>query len=288
MSCTGPVLVKSKPTPDHPHGEMVRVPCGRCPECLNAKRTAWAYRIQKEMLSHQAPTFFFTITYDDDHIPLKNGIPTVSKPSVQKFLKRLRKSLWTDFQVRLRYFIAAEYGPTTDRPHYHGFLFGLNLEQEVVDRYVCDAWPLSSVIDVQYCDLQTSVYAVKDLIAVSDYPDGADPTFYLRSTRPGLGALWTPPVRTLDKYDPRRLTERQPGGANVLIPRYLIERWYSVYDLKQIRARARQDRGDEPDLYERSLQYQIVEEAHDAAAFIRMRDRILRRFKDKRSKSSKI
>lgn len=241
------------------------------------------------MLSHQAPTFFLTITYDEDHIPVTAaGVPTVRKSAVQKFLKRIRKSIWTDYQKRLRYFMAAEYGPTTSRPHYHGFLFGLNLDQEIVDRYVRDAWPLASIIDVQVCDQWSSVYAVKDLIAVSDYPEGAEPTFYLRSTRPGLGALWIPPDRTLDLHDPRRLTERQPGGKNVLIPRYLIERWYSKYDLDRIKSNARLEREDEENLYARSLARSIVQDSHDPAAYTRMLDRKLRRFKDKRIQSSKL
>lgn len=280
MACDVPVLVKTK------LGELVHVPCGRCPECLNAKRTAWAYRIQKEMLSHNSPTFFFTITYDDEHIPYKGDVPTLSKLSVQKFLKRIRKAFWTDYQTRLRYFIAGEYGPTTARPHYHGFLFGVDLSLEIVDRYLRDAWPMSSVIDVQLCDLMSSVYAVKDLIAVSDYPDGAEPTFYLRSTRPGLGALWSPPERTMDPHDPLRLHERQPGGKNVPIPRYLLERWYSRRDLDAIKAKARFEPRDF-DLFGDSLSARLASD-RDLIALPRMLDRKLRRFKDKRIKSSTL
>lgn len=46
-------------------------------------------------------------------------LPTVSKTDVQKFLKRLRKN----YGKKVRYFICAEYGPKSFKPHYHVLFF---------------------------------------------------------------------------------------------------------------------------------------------------------------------
>lgn len=83
----------------------------------------WIIRLKEEQkVSKNA--FFITLTYNDEHIPRDQfGNTHVSKPDVQKFLKRLRKKLPS--QSNLRYYFASEYGPTTFRPHYHAVLFNL-------------------------------------------------------------------------------------------------------------------------------------------------------------------
>lgn len=264
---------------------LVWVPCGKCAECLSARRLAWAYRIQKEMLSTAAPTFFFTLTYEDDHVPMTaDGQMTLSKRDFQLFMKLLRKWLLNDFGQKCRYFVAGEYGPTTARPHYHGFLFGVDLSEKIVELYFRKYWKLGVCIDVKLCDKEASVYAVKDMISVKDHPDGAEDLFYLRSTRPGIGGLWIPPVRPLDPWDPRRLSEPVPGGRRMLIPRYLMERWYSEYDLRRIKLRA-EIQSKNPSLYDRSALKLLEDGANHYQYFAIMNNR-LSRLKDKTIKQS--
>lgn len=63
---------------------------------------------------------FCTLTYSDEHLPLGANVSPVD---VRLFLNRLRKLL---APLRFRYFIAAEYGEQTLRPHYHAVLYGVH------------------------------------------------------------------------------------------------------------------------------------------------------------------
>lgn len=61
---------------------------------------------------------------------------SVRKEDVQNWLKRGRKRLKED-NKEFTYFITAEYGPRTLRPHYHGILFGVD-EQDV--KFMFEDW----------------------------------------------------------------------------------------------------------------------------------------------------
>lgn len=50
-------------------------------------------------------------------------VPYLDKTFVQKFMKRLRKSLSEYSNEKIRYFICGEYGPEHFRPHFHIILF---------------------------------------------------------------------------------------------------------------------------------------------------------------------
>ena len=65
---------------------------------------------------------FVTLTYADEHLPvLPNGLPTLVLKDAQDWLKRLRKMIEP---IRVRYYLAGEYGDETERPHYHAAVFG--------------------------------------------------------------------------------------------------------------------------------------------------------------------
>ena len=70
-----------------------------------------------EAQTHEA-NCFLTLTYDDLHLPLNNGLDRDHVPS---FLKRLRKAI---SPTKIRYFQCGEYGSNLDRPHYHLAIFG--------------------------------------------------------------------------------------------------------------------------------------------------------------------
>lgn len=63
---------------------------------------------------------FLTLTYDDEHLPY--GGTLVPRDCVL-FLKRLR---FANRHQRISYFLCGEYGETTQRPHYHALIFGLD------------------------------------------------------------------------------------------------------------------------------------------------------------------
>lgn len=144
--------------------------------------------------------YFFNRLYND-----RLSIPHASVCDIQNFKKRLNRIIQrecTGQYSNFRSCIAAELGPTTFRPHYHGILYiqdpavASNLE-----RYVYKAW--SEVRDgVRYpfghCSVEpdrgnTAEYISKYIKKPADLPlcysHPALSTFFLTSRRPPIGSL---------------------------------------------------------------------------------------------------
>lgn len=113
-------------------GMIVRVPCGRCYGCLRKKQRELSLRLSYD-LKNSYDSVFVTLTYDDDflirdYVDKETGeiypLPSVTKEDAQKFLKRLRKNLHYDSKkTKLMYYLSAEYGDETKRPHYHAIIY---------------------------------------------------------------------------------------------------------------------------------------------------------------------
>lgn len=103
--------------------EELQIPCGTCIGCTKSKAQAWALRCLLEAQEHDSATFT-TLTYE----PGKEPTTGLSRRDIQLFYKRLRKKSIKPF----RHFTAGEYGETTNRPHYHAILFGLESERDRV------------------------------------------------------------------------------------------------------------------------------------------------------------
>jgi len=95
----------------------VTVACGQCIGCRLERSRQWATRCLHEAQLH-ATSSFVTLTYCDNSLPLGG---TLIKKHFQDFMKRLRKKYG-----KVRYFHCGEYGETSNRPHYHALLFGLD------------------------------------------------------------------------------------------------------------------------------------------------------------------
>lgn len=115
MNCTNPVTLKSPDKVRYPAGLIV--PCGKCLSCRIAKRKEWSIRLLNELEYHKKAVFV-TLTYRDECMP-QNG--SLKKVDMQNFIKRLRK------YEKIKYYLCGEYGPKTERPHYHAIIFGLGL-----------------------------------------------------------------------------------------------------------------------------------------------------------------
>lgn len=97
-------------------------PCGKCLPCLFNRRRMWTHRIMLEAAQYTDNTFA-TLTYADEHLPRTLGdLPTLAPEHTRNFLKRLRKSI---SPIKLRFYLAGEYGDETQRPHYHAALFNI-------------------------------------------------------------------------------------------------------------------------------------------------------------------
>lgn len=134
MDCVNPILLtKDVNQLLYPLG--LEVPCGKCILCRIRKRNEWTIRCTHELDYHETSSFV-TLTYDDENLPIKNILPTLVKTDLQKFIKRLRKTI---HPKKLRYFAAGEYGDITGRPHYHLILFGLGLKHQDKEQ-IKNAW----------------------------------------------------------------------------------------------------------------------------------------------------
>lgn len=104
----------------HHEGDL-KLPCGKCTECISKRSIEWATRAKHEIATHEENSFI-TLTYDETNLP---SIMIV-KDEFQKFIKRLRKHI----KKPIRYMVSHEYGSNNFRPHHHVIIFGYNPSQQ--------------------------------------------------------------------------------------------------------------------------------------------------------------
>lgn len=107
------------------HEGDLKLPCGRCSECISKRAIEWATRARHEIASHQE-NCFLTLTYNEDSLPSA----LIVKTEFQKFMKRLRKLT----KQKLRYMVSHEYGTKKFRPHHHAIIFGYNPKNQKFNR----------------------------------------------------------------------------------------------------------------------------------------------------------
>lgn len=229
--CDTPHFVDNKKWP-HVLGEprLLPVPCGRCPVCQRRRVANWSHRLMQEQRVSNS-SFFVTLTYDTRYVPISdNGFMTLKKRDVQLWMKRLRKAHPKD--VRLKYYLAGEYGDTNWRPHYHVILFNAELD------LIHEAWQLGEVhvgrveeASVQY----TAKYINKGKRIPQHSRDDRLPEFSLMSK--GLGKNYLSPAMV--KYH-RASVDRNyvttAGGARFPLSRYYRDRiWNEDERLQQVK-----------------------------------------------------
>lgn len=203
------------------------VPCGKCPECRARRVSAWSFRLMQED-KHSLSSLFVTLTYDTSFVPLTpRGFMTVRKVDVQLFMKRLRKA---NKGVVLKYYLAAEYGGKTWRPHYHLLLF--NADKATV----APAWRLG---DVHFGSVTgASVgYTLKYMSKPKRVPqhknDDRQSEFSLMSKRIGVKYL-TDRMVAWHKEDVANRCYCFVDGKKVTMPRYYRDKIYSTADAEVI------------------------------------------------------
>lgn len=93
----------------------LRLPCGKCTECISKRALEWATRVKHEMSYHDDNTFI-TLTYSEENLPH----PLDFKKHFKVFMDKLRKHL----KKKIMYIVSHEYGTKTGRPHHHAIIFG--------------------------------------------------------------------------------------------------------------------------------------------------------------------
>lgn len=181
----------------------VTIPCRHCLGCAIDYSRDWANRMCLE-LDAQKKAIFVTLTYNDLHVPKTDkGILTLDVRDIQLFFKRLRKYFTG---IKIRYFLAGEYGPKTKRPHYHAIIYGLELSDfpdlaiykvnelgNIIykSKILEDIWQngFITLAEVNYKTCAyVSRYVLKKHFSFNKHElDGAKPEFNLCSRRPGIG-----------------------------------------------------------------------------------------------------
>lgn len=107
-----------KPSPDK-EGNL-KLPCGKCPECIKLRSFEWGIRVKHELALHDE-AMFLTLTYDEENLHHAFNPAGIKKP-FQDFMKSLRKHA----KKKLSVMVSHEYGTKTLRPHHHAIIFGYN------------------------------------------------------------------------------------------------------------------------------------------------------------------
>lgn len=169
---------------------------------------------------------FLTLTYSDDHLPADRSL---DHSHFQLFMKRLRHL------EPVRFYMCGEYGETTDRPHYHACLFGIDFSKDqqffttnpqgddvFTSKTLDGLWRLGHCT-VGAVTLQSAGYCTRYIVQKKTGDLGTltygarTPPYNRMSLRPGLGAGW------LARFRPDILTGDYAvttDGHKDRVPRY--------------------------------------------------------------------
>lgn len=241
MRCPQPISVRQK------DGHFEHVPCGKCIACLSNRRNSWSVRLEHELRA-STTAYFVTLTYDDFNIyQNENTVPSVCKRHIQLFMKNLRSDLKYN---KFRYFLTAEYGSQTFRPHYHVLFFNIPLITDDLYKVLESRWSFGS-IHVGNVTPASINYTTKYCVTKLHTPEGATPAFHLMSK--GLGSSYVDVAR---KYhsNGQFFYITKAGGEKVAMPRYYRDKMFTDQQKKAYAIKMR-NRSDETeyltDHYER-------------------------------------
>lgn len=224
--CQCPIHIRNPSyTPDRP---FIDVPCGKCIDCLQNKRTQWSWRLNQEWRS-STTSYFITLTYDDEHLPTdRDGLHPLVKSDLQKWLKRVRKYYEKDKEVHIRYFACGEYGGDFGRPHFHVILFNLPIpDRYYAQRFIEGTWQ-NGFVQLDYLTggriHYTTKYMLKDIAQDDDPAYAKYPPFMVCSKRPILGYRYIEKFKDWHNDDLSRTAAHTVYGTYVRIPDSFISK----------------------------------------------------------------
>lgn len=199
------------------------VPCGRCPECIKTRKLKWVYRLQQENKVSKTAAFL-TLTYDDDHLPIKNGVPTLLSKHHTDFIKRIRKRTGVK---GIKYYSCGEYGTRTNRPHYHSIIFNVPFDTLATEDDLKSIW-MHGHVDVgdvtDHSIAYVAGYVNKKIVDNDRYKDGRLPEFSRMSK--GLGKSYL--SESVKKYHKKKKNPFivMEDGKKLPLPRYYKEKLF--------------------------------------------------------------
>lgn len=99
--------------------------CNRCIECSRQYRSDIVSRCLIEA-AHSAHVFFYTLTYDDDHVPTEGLVKSHVSSAFKLFREQFSRYCLNGKRLDFTQIYVGEYGSDhrySMRPHYHGLIF---------------------------------------------------------------------------------------------------------------------------------------------------------------------
>lgn len=197
------------------------VPCGRCAECLENRRSQWSFRL-KQQLKVSKNSIFLTLTYSDEHL---SDNKYLVKNDLIRYFKRVR-SVEND----LKYYGIGEYGGLFKRPHFHAIVF--NAKRTVL----IDKWQEKGIVDCGDVS-DASIHYVTGYIINDFNSDHPAPPFAVMSK--GLGANYINQKSIHFHNQLKDTTVIHPGGIAGVMPRYYRNKIFDKQTLNEISLRKR-------------------------------------------------
>lgn len=213
-------------------GVSHRVPCGKCPFCLQNKRSQWMFRVHHEMRTQDLPGYFVTLTYADHMVPfvsMEDKRLTLRFRHVQLFIKKLRKH-----KHKCKYIAVGEYGGETARPHYHLILWTSCPSHKFESFWSNADGKTRGRCHIGTLTMSSAMYTLKYIIQPKHKPSDDDPREKTRAQfSKGLGlAYLTTKVynwHTEDYDEPK--TWSYIEGAKLALPRYYRTKIFTRYQM---------------------------------------------------------
>ncbi|AXH77411.1 MAG: replication initiator protein [Microviridae sp.] len=231
------MICKSKITFKQPQtGETITIPCGQCVNCLINKQNGWIIRLLEEQ-KNCSSSHFLTLTYDDETLPIDDkGQGFVLKHECQLFIKRLRKN----YKVPgIKYYLVADYGDITKRPHYHCIIFNLpinvntKLGMKKATHELDNLWQQGHV-DIGTVTPKSIRYVTRYVVDKNKNKALGLETWSLISL--GIGKAYLSPQIASFHHKTRKFYYTNPGGSKVPLPNYYKDKLFSKME-KQINAK---------------------------------------------------
>lgn len=218
MTCLTPVqatrdLEGSIVFGDCQDGSPLYLPCGRCIGCRKDLTKDWAVRCHHESQMHDH-SCVLTLTFDETNL---NAQKTLVKSDIQNFIKRLRKFIFTNKDLKklypqysrkkISYLYCGEYGSRFERPHYHIIIFGFDFPDKVflkdsesddplyTSNYLDSTWGFGhstigtmSMASAMYCASYLTKYVTTQ--EREEIYCGRLPEFGHASKKPAIGLNW--------------------------------------------------------------------------------------------------
>lgn len=199
----------------------------------------WSARLQHE-LAVNPYSAFVTLTYNDENLRYK-VLPTLCKPDLQKYHKRLRK------HISYKFYQVGEYGEKYGRPHYHVLMFSSSL---IPSKLLKEEWPygLSHIGLVESKSVGYVVsYIRKNVKERNALEKLRDNPFMTCSHGLGYGYMVNNKQAINDQESVR------VNGGRTKVPRYYLKK--EVFDkVKKSELRIKEEKAR----YERFVQFCIV------------------------------